>query len=142
MNPRQFKLRVSDANRLRNILVVVFESGGGLLIDRLRLKYGVPLRHRIRQLVHRRRPADVLVREERAGPAISPPVLRSVLERLGPTFVKLGQVLSMRADLVGEAFSGELSKLQSDAQPFSYEAARQIVKEEQGRFPEDLFQSF
>ncbi|WDT79364.1 MAG: hypothetical protein MPW14_19790 [Candidatus Manganitrophus sp.] len=70
-----------------------------------------------------------------SGPILSPALLRSVLERLGPTFVKLGQVLSMRADLVGEPLSRELSKLQSDVAPFPYEAVRRIVTEEFGAPP-------
>jgi ubiquinone biosynthesis protein len=65
-----------------------------------------------------------------------------MLERLGPTFVKFGQILSMRADLVGTELSDELSKLQNDVGPFPYEAAREIIKEELGGYPEDVFTSF
>ena len=92
----------ADLNRLRKILIVVFESGGGLLVDRLRLKYLVPLWSRVRRWLRRPPSGPELVRMEGAQPIVSPAVLRSVLERLGPTFVKLGQVLSLRADLRSE----------------------------------------
>jgi ubiquinone biosynthesis protein len=72
----------------------------------------------------------------------SPPAVRAMLERLGPTFVKFGQILSMRADLVGTELSDELSKLQNDVGPFPYEAVREIIKEELGGYPEDVFTSF
>lgn len=48
----------------------------------------------------------------------------------------------MRADLIGEELSKEFSKLQSSAEPFPYQEAREIIKEELGRFPEELFRSF
>ena len=73
---------------------------------------------------------------------LSPDVLRLVLEKLGPTFIKRGQVLSLRADVVGEKISEELAKLQSDVQPFSYESARQIIIEEFKTPLEKLFKSF
>ncbi len=142
MEIRSFKIKFSDSNRLRKILVVIFESGGGILLDQLRLKYFVPFWYRLRQFITRKPLEETLLRVEGVKPVISPPVLRSVLERLGPTFVKFGQILSMRADLVGEEISHELSKLQSSAEAFEYEAARGIFKEDCGKFPEEVFQSF
>ncbi len=142
MTNRSFHMKFADLNRLRRILIVVFESGGGLLVDRLRLKYFVPLWSRVRRWVRRQPSGPELMRMEGALPILSPPVLRAVLERLGPTFVKLGQVLSLRADLVGEDMSAELSKLHSDVQPFPYDTVRRIVKDELGGFPEDVFRSF
>ena len=142
MANRSFRIKLADLNRLRKILLVVFESGGGLLVDRLRLKYLVPLWSRVRRWARRQPSGPDLMRMEGVQPIVSPPVLRTVLERLGPTFVKLGQILSLRADLVGEELSAELSKLHSDVGPFSCDTARQIVKDELGGFPEDVFRSF
>jgi ubiquinone biosynthesis protein len=139
---RSFRVGLADLNRLRKILTVVSESGGGLLIEQLRLKYLIPFWSRISGFFTRRPPGERLIRMETGRAVLSPEVLRSVLERLGPTFIKLGQVLSLRADVVGEALAKELSKLQSDAEPFSYEEARRIFKEQTSRFPEDVFQSF
>jgi ubiquinone biosynthesis protein len=142
MMGRTDRLRVADLNRLRKILVVVTESGGGALVDLLRLKYLVPFWRRMPRFIRRRRPEAGLVRMETEGPIFSPELLRSVLEKLGPTFIKLGQVLSLRADVVGEELARELSKLQSDAPSFPYEEVRRIFKEETGRFPEEAFRTF
>ncbi|MBI3596431.1 MAG: AarF/ABC1/UbiB kinase family protein [Nitrospirae bacterium] len=139
---RSFRVGFSDLNRLRKILTVVSESGGGALIDQLRLKYLIPFWSRLSGFLTRRTSEARLIRMETGRPVLSPDVLRSVLERLGPTFIKLGQVLSLRADVVGEALAEELSKFQSDAAPFPGEEARRIFKEETGRYPEEVFKSF
>ncbi len=72
---------------------------------------------------------------------ISPAVFREVLEKLGPTFIKFGQILSLRADVVGEEISQELSKLQDNAPAFSYQEAEKIIEEELGN-PKDIFKFF
>ncbi len=56
--------------------------------------------------------------------------LRYAAEELGPTFVKLAQVLSMRPDIVPLDIAAELQKLQDEVSPFSYEEVRNIIKEE------------
>ena len=65
--------------------------------------------------------------------------LRMVLEDLGPTFVKLGQVLSTRPDLLPEAYITELASLRDDVRPFPYEEAEQILAEEYGRPAAEVF---
>jgi len=65
--------------------------------------------------------------------------LRYAAEELGPTFVKLAQVLSMRPDLVPLDIAVELRKLQDEVSPFSYEEARTIIREELGQETEALF---
>jgi ubiquinone biosynthesis protein len=71
-----------------------------------------------------------------------PQRLRLALEELGPTFIKLGQVLSTRPDLVPPEFITELQKLQSNVTPFSSDLALEIVKSELGRPIEEVFASF
>ena len=136
------KNKISDLNRLRAIIGVVFESGGGALIVQLRLKYFVPLKCRVHCFLNPPKPKNCLVQMKGKEKTLSPEILRLVLEKLGPTFIKLGQVLSLRADVVGEEISRELSKLQSDVKPFPYEDARRIVTEELKSPPEKLFKSF
>jgi ubiquinone biosynthesis protein len=140
MDPRSFRLRFADINRLRAILMITFESGGAVAIERLRLNYLLPLRHRLARFL--KRPVEGAAPPGEAMPWLSPPEIRALLERLGPTFVKFGQILSMRADLVGAELSDELSKLQNDVGPFPYETAREIIKSELGGYPEDVFASF
>ncbi|MFY9268703.1 MAG: AarF/ABC1/UbiB kinase family protein [Candidatus Manganitrophaceae bacterium] len=141
MELKPSSLKFSDLNRLRKIVTIVLESGGGMVIDRLRLRYLLPLRYRIGRFFKGNPPEEGGDAGEAAA-LLPPPVLRSLLERLGPAYIKLGQILSMRADLVGVDLSRELSKLQSDAAPFPEEAAREILREELGDDPETLFKSF
>jgi aarF domain-containing kinase len=65
--------------------------------------------------------------------------LRVVLEKLGPTFVKLGQALSIRPDVVGPAATEELSKLQDAVPPFSNEVALALLDKELGRSHLEVF---
>ena len=68
--------------------------------------------------------------------------LRAALEELGPTFIKLGQVLSTRSDLLPPAFITELAKLQDAAPPVSVEEIRAVIRSELGADPEVVFASF
>src|SRR6185295_16361123 len=54
------------------------------------------------------------------------------LEKMGPTFVKLGQILSSRADLLPEPYLRALSRLQDKVEPFPYADVERIVQEELG----------
>jgi len=68
--------------------------------------------------------------------------LRETLEELGPTFVKFGQLLSTRADVVPDDIIAELRKLQDEARPEPFDAIRQVVEEELGLTLEQAFESF
>src|SRR5204863_8441422 len=54
------------------------------------------------------------------------------LESLGPTFIKLGQILSTRADLLPAAYLDALSRLQDNVEPFAYEDVEKTIREELG----------
>jgi ubiquinone biosynthesis protein len=83
-----------------------------------------------------------------AGPTSQPssnsrPVhLRLALEELGTTFIKLGQILSTRADLLPPEYLVELTKLQDAAPPVPFESIRQALETELGRPIEELFAEF
>lgn len=68
--------------------------------------------------------------------------VRRALERLGPTFVKLGQALSQRRDLLPPAWIQELGRLQSEARPFPPSAAAASITRAFGRPPNELFEAF
>jgi ubiquinone biosynthesis protein len=72
----------------------------------------------------------------------SPQRVRHVLEDLGPTFIKLGQLLSTRSDLLPPEYVDELSKLQDSAPPVAVEQIRAVIVRELGAEPEELFASF
>ena len=68
--------------------------------------------------------------------------LREVLDELGPTFVKFGQLLSTRPDIVPPDILAELRGLQDDARPESFETVRGVVERELGLTLEQLFVEF
>lgn len=65
----------------------------------------------------------------------------SLLEGLGPSFIKLGQALSTRSDLVGEEMAEALGRLRDRLPPFSYQQAKKILQKEFGRDVEMLYAS-
>ncbi|PHS17009.1 MAG: ABC transporter [Blastopirellula sp.] len=68
--------------------------------------------------------------------------IRMALAELGPTFIKLGQILSTRADVVGVALANELKKLQADVPADSPESVRKVVELELCQPIEELFSEF
>lgn len=120
-------------------------------IGRLHDMAGVLVRHGFGDTVRRLGLADRL---ERAGRAlnwahaadlarVAPPVqVRLALEELGPAFVKLGQVLAGRADLLGPEWIAELEKLHSQVPPVPLEALRPQLAEDLGGQPEAVFARF
>lgn len=72
----------------------------------------------------------------------NPQRIRMLFEDLGPTFVKLGQLLSARPDLVPEEYIKEFSKLQDDVEEFSEDDVRKQFSKEFGKQPEEMFSYF
>ncbi len=68
--------------------------------------------------------------------------LRQILTQLGPTFIKVGQALSTRPDLIKPSFLEELIKLQDQLPPFSDEIAREIIYQDFDRTPEEIYSFF
>src|SRR5690606_343496 len=65
--------------------------------------------------------------------------VRSALEELGPTFIKMGQILSTRRDILPEAYIWELQKLQDDVKPESYDTIKEVIEKDLKRPIEELF---
>src|SRR5204863_956432 len=74
--------------------------------------------------------------------APQPDELANDLENLGATFIKLGQLLSTRGDLLPQPYLDALSRLQDDVEPFSYEIVEQIVSSELGVRISKIFPEF
>lgn len=72
----------------------------------------------------------------------SPERIREALEELGPTFVKIGQILSIRPDLLPEPFIREFGKLQDNVKPEKLEDIRRVFESDLGKTPEELFADF
>lgn len=72
----------------------------------------------------------------------TPDELLKDLQELGPTFVKLGQLISTQTDLLPDAYADALSKLQDQANPFPYSEVEKIIQEDFGVKVKDIFNEF
>jgi ubiquinone biosynthesis protein len=117
-----------DIGRVREISVVLVRHGFGEIASRLGL--------RKRNEVAADGSSTELAR------ASAPVRLRRVLEDLGPSFVKLGQIMSTRADLLPSEVVAELGKLQDSAPRVSFEAIRDRVEQSLGLPLGDVYESF
>lgn len=86
--------------------------------------------------------ASADARTSEPAPGLSGPrKFRMMLEELGPTFIKLGQVLSARPDLVSRAYVEELQQLQSECAPLDYADIERAIQEGLGRPAREVFRS-
>lgn len=72
----------------------------------------------------------------------SPENLRKAFEELGPTFIKIGQILSSRPDILPSQYIKELSKLQDDVPPENYESINKVFFDEFNKNIESCFRYF
>ncbi len=120
--------RYRSARRLQQIINVFLKYGFGQIIDQVHLGVYVPFKKRLRSFG--------------AWPAVkgasAAEGLRKAFAELGPSFIKLAQILSSRADLITERFANEFRKLQDEVPPFPARDARSIIEEDLG-MPLDSF---
>ena len=117
-----------NLGRLTEIAQVAVRHGFGYFFER----------HKLTDLLPGRRNGEVL-----EGPASERGKhLRELLDELGPTFVKFGQLLSMRPDVLPPDIIAELRGLQDDVRPFAYEDVERMIQEELGQPIERLFTEF
>lgn len=100
-------------------------------------KFRISRRHRLRRL----REIVHILREHKIFNGLTPVKLRLVLEALGPTYVKVGQILSMRSEMLPQEFCDELVKLRANANPISYETILSVLEQEYKKKPEEIFLS-
>ena len=72
----------------------------------------------------------------------TPVELRTTLEDLGPTYVKIGQIMSSRVDMLPESYCQELEKLRSNVKPLDSQVARAVIEQETGKKIEEIFSEF
>ncbi len=82
----------------------------------------------------------VLVRHELVK-GISPEKIRKILEDLGPTFVKLGQIMSMRQEILPAEYCKELEKLRAEVRPMAFSEVKSVIEEEYGTSIDDVYQT-
>jgi ubiquinone biosynthesis protein len=114
--PRTYR----NLDRYRQILTILFKYGFDSMLNRLNLgsyfESGLQMISR-----NRRERVEGLTDYER---------LRMACEELGPTFIKMGQILSTRSDLIPDDLVRELTKLQDNVPPFPFLQVREIVEQE------------
>ena len=128
--PFRLLKEVNDLERFSEILGVLFEEGFEYIIHEIRLIGKVPVSKRVK---------SSLKKSEQRSPEEK---LRRTLERLGPTFIKFGQMLSVRPDLLPKSYIRELEKLQDGVEPFAWEKVKEIVEKELRQKIPSVFSSF
>ncbi|WP_243767609.1 ABC1 kinase family protein [Paenibacillus agricola] len=125
-------IKIRHTKRYREIAVALVRHGFGYMVEELGLFHLLTFP----RLGLRRR-------EHAAASAKTMEVrIRLVLEQLGPTFIKLGQLTSTRNDLLSKELIHELEKLQDQVPPFSSEQARAILQEELHKPIEEVLMEF
>ncbi len=133
MQIRKIGQKIRDIRRFNQILRILTKHGFGFAVQQLHLEDHFIGRGIIKTRILRR------FTEPQESRAVR---LRKALEELGPTFIKFGQILSVRPDLIPLDLCNELCKLQDRIPPFSYEDVRKQIKSSFGSYPEELFASF
>jgi len=137
-----FKQTIGDIRRFRTVVTVLFDEGFSFVVDEMHLRYLVPLRSRLMQFLKKGARSGVRVVGMRMRDVPPEVRLRRVLERLGPTFMKLGQLLSVRPDILPPEYIDELAKLQDRGPVLMPGVAEKIVEQELGMPIENIFASF
>lgn len=119
-----------DLPRLREITAVMFHYGFGDVMRRIGV---VSMLERAGQILHRPPPPEDRVELE------TPQRIRLALEELGPTFVKLGQVMATRVDIFPPDWIAEFERLQSSVPPVPFEVLLPDVERALGRSPFEVF---
>ncbi len=127
-----FGRRIRELGRLGSVISVLTKHGFGWVVVSLHLDRFVPFRKR---LLRRPTPAE-------ARGLSTAQRFADVLEELGPTYVKLGQVLASRQDLLPPAYVHEFRRLQDRVHPFPSDQAREVIARELGATVEERFDEF
>src|SRR3989344_7309547 len=118
---------IKEVSRLRQIAVVLAEQELFFIVDRLKLRNHLPLNHQEKYLTDK---SEV------------PRRLRVAMENLSGAFIKLGQLLSLRSDLISREYAEEFSKLQDEVKPFKFEKMKEIIEKEFQKPMSDVFIKF
>ncbi len=92
-------------------------------------------RHRLREILG-------ILAQHNILRGLTPVKLRLIIQDLGPTFVKLGQILSMRQDMLPAEYCQELTLLRTDVSPIPFDEVKKVIEGEYGAPMKSLFLSF
>ncbi len=119
-----------DFKRLKQIANVLFKHEFGFYLNKLKLKIHLPFNKRL-QTKKFLKPQDSMARH-----------MRQAMEELSGSFVKLGQLLSLRPDLLPDEYIEEFSKLQDSVHPFPYNKVKDIIEIELHKPLKEIFSKF
>jgi ubiquinone biosynthesis protein len=122
--------KIRDLRRVSEVVNILFKHEFGYFIEKLELKHHIPL---IKLFFKKGK------KEIPKNPAVQ---LRKVFEDLGGTFVKFGQLLSLRPDLIPPEYCSELSKLQDEVPPISFSKVKETIESEFRMPLNQLFKKF
>lgn len=125
-----FGKKMRHINRYREIAMALLNQGFDYIVEEMGLPQNMP---------YPRRPRPAAAKENTGGLGER---IRLLLEQLGPTYVKLGQIASTRPDLLPAEIVAELEKLQDEVPGFAFSEVRTLLKSELGSDLEDLFGQF
>ncbi|MFP3896160.1 MAG: ABC1 kinase family protein [Anaerolineales bacterium] len=130
-HPFSLQRTAAEISRARHIAEVLIRNGLGFLAERAGLTHFLS-RRRARRMERDIQDKDLTI----------PQRVRHTLEELGPTYIKLGQILSTRPDLLPPQYIVELGKLLDAAPPVPLEEISQTVEKELGAPMDEVFQHF
>ena len=122
--------RIRHLKRYRDVAKVLARHGFGFFVEEIGLLHMLSL------------PKRLFADMEEIDPKSVGERIRQVIEELGPTYVKIGQMASTRADVIPADILHELEKLQDNVPPFSFEAVSRIIEEELGSPLGEIYSSF
>jgi len=128
----KFKQTYLSAKRVQEILNIFIKHGFGQIIDQLNLGKFIAIKRRFHKFGRWTTQPTLSVSER----------LRMAFEELGPTFIKLGQLLASRPDIIGSENIKEFKKLQDKVPPFSIDDVNKTIEKELGLTPDKIFKSF
>ncbi|WP_054635696.1 AarF/ABC1/UbiB kinase family protein [Thalassobacillus sp. C254] len=118
---------LKHANRYRKIVATLTRHGFGYIIQEVGLFHVLSLPKRLAADSNKKETRSVGTR------------IRHVVEELGPTFIKLGQMISTRKDIFPPSIIQELEKLQDDVPPFPFEKAKKMIEEDMDTSIDEVF---
>lgn len=80
-----------------------------------------------------------VLRRNRITQGMTPEKLRCILEELGPTYIKLGQIMSLHSDILPKEYCDELMKLNSDVTPMPFETVKEVIEDSYGMGWNEIF---
>lgn len=123
-------IRIKSTQRLGHIAFVFTKHGLGFFINQLKLDKHIPLASKLKKKTPKK--VDISLGKR----------LVAIFEELGPTFIKFGQMLSSRPDLIPPDLLEDLKALQDKVRPFPLDEVHRIIKKELGKETDKIFEYF